>query len=97
MFKRIISFALSICFCLSLIILDDDFSVRTFAASTDIVKTEASIDYGLVDNVQYGQILHCWNWSFDNIRKNMQLIASQGFTAIQTSPIQSSKESTRES
>ena len=97
MLKRIISFALVTCFLLSFIVISNDFSVKTHAATTDLTDTSASIDYGLVDNVQYGQILHCWNWSFDNIRKNMQLIASQGFTAIQTSPIQSSKESTRES
>ena len=72
----------------------------TVIADVSVVEANASttsIDYGLVDNVQYGQILHCWNWSFDNIRKNLPLIASQGFTAVQTSPIQSSKESTRES
>ncbi|MBR2715102.1 MAG: starch-binding protein, partial [Ruminococcus sp.] len=88
--KRILSFMLILCVLMSCIIAGDYTSVKTEAATT-------FIDYGLVDNVQYGQILHCWNWSFDNIRKNMQLIASQGFTAVQTSPIQSSKESTRES
>jgi len=87
MIKKILCFAMSLCILLSCIVAGDYVSIDTEAAS---------INYGLVDNVQYGQILHCWNWSFDNIRKNMQLIASQGFTAIQTSPIQSSKESTRE-
>ncbi len=90
MFKRLLSIILSLCLVVSFTIVVADYtSFETQAATT--------IDYGLVDNVQYGQILHCWNWSFDNIRKNMPLIASQGFTAIQTSPIQSSKESTRES
>lgn len=95
--KKFISFVLSICMLFSCFILaPDTYSVQVHAATVDNATT-SSIDYGLVDNVQYGQILHCWNWSFDNIRKNMPLIASQGFTAIQTSPIQSSKESTRES
>ncbi len=89
MFKRILSCALVICIVFSCIIAGD---YTSFQASAETI-----IDYGLVDNVQYGQILQCWNWSFDNIRNNMQLIASQGFTAIQTSPIQSSKESTTES
>ncbi len=88
MLKRILSLMLTICVLLSCIIAGDYSKLEADAAT---------VDYGLVDNVQYGQILHCWNWSFDNIRKNMQLIASQGFTAIQTSPIQSSKESTTES
>ncbi len=87
MIKRILCLAMTICLLISCVVVGEYVSVDTDAAT---------INYGLVDNVQYGQILHCWNWSFDNIRKNMQLIASQGFTAIQTSPIQSSKESTRE-
>ena len=98
MFKRILSLALTTCVLLSCIVAGDFTSLNAEAATDSVVSTSATnLNYGLVDNVQYGQILHCWNWSFDNIRKNMQLIASQGFTAIQTSPIQSSKESTRES
>ena len=89
--KRILSLLLSFVLVLTCCVIIPDVSVVTADAAA------SSIDYGLVDNVQYGQILHCWNWSFDNIRKNLPLIASQGFTAVQTSPIQSSKESTRES
>lgn len=48
-----------------------------------------------VTNIQDGVTLHCWNWSYKNIEANMQLIAGQGFTAIQTSPIQQPKESTK--
>ena len=44
--------------------------------------------------VQYGVTLHAWNWSFDNITANMAKIAEQGYTAIQTSPIQVMKEAT---
>jgi len=62
--------------------------------STQASTSASGIDYGLVDNVQYGQILHCWNWSFNNIKHNLEKIAKQGFTAIQTSPIQSAKEGT---
>lgn len=46
-------------------------------------------------NVQDGLTLHCWNWSYKNIESNMEKIASQGYTAIQTSPIQQSKEGTK--
>ena len=62
--------------------------------STQASTSASGIDYGLVDDVQYGQILHCWNWSFNNIKLNLEKIAKQGFTAIQTSPIQTSKEGT---
>ena len=95
MLKRLLSISLILCVMISCFSVVDFTSVKTEAASVDVASTKNA--YGLVDNVQYGQILHCWNWSFDNIRKNLPLIASQGFTAVQTSPIQSSKESTRES
>jgi alpha-amylase len=45
-------------------------------------------------DIQAGVTLHCWNWSYENIEKNMALIASLGYTAIQTSPIQQAKQAT---
>lgn len=45
----------------------------------------AATDYGLVDNVQDGVILHCWNWSYSNISANMEAIAEAGYSAVQTS------------
>ncbi|MBQ2824915.1 MAG: InlB B-repeat-containing protein, partial [Clostridia bacterium] len=65
-------------------------------AVAELSETSASV-YGLCDDVQDGQILQCWCWSFDNIKAMLPKIAEQGFTAIQTSPIQPIKESTRES
>lgn len=56
---------------------------------------QTSADYGLADNVQDGQILQCWNWSYNGIKANMAKIAEQGFSAIQTSPIQTIKETTQ--
>ena len=44
-----------------------------------------------VDNtreyVRNGTILHCWCWSFKTIEENLPRIAEAGFTAIQTSPV----------
>lgn len=34
-----------------------------------------------------GSILHCWCWSFKTIEANIPEIAKSGFTALQTSPI----------
>ena len=51
-------------------------------------------DYGLMDTVQEGVILHTWQWSFNNIKNNMQAIAEAGYSSIQTSVIQQAKEST---
>ena len=49
---------------------------------------------GQQSDIQDGVTLHCWNWSYKNIEANMELIAEQGFSAIQTSPIQQAKEGT---
>ncbi len=72
------------------------------AVSTDTEKSAASVDtkavssnsYGLAEDIQQGQILQCWNWSYNGIKNNMKKIAEQGFSAVQTSPIQTIKEST---
>lgn len=100
-FKKSISLFLALCMIISV------FAVAPFGASaaqTEVADTGASVEladtgegmYGLVDDIQKGQILQCWNWSYQNIAANMSLIAQQGFSAIQTSPIQATKETTRE-
>ena len=38
-----------------------------------------------------GSILHCFNWSFKQIKKNLPAIAEAGFKSVQTSPIQQPK------
>lgn len=45
-------------------------------------------------SAQEGVTLHCWNWSFKNIEEKLDVIASLGYTSIQTSPIQLSKQAT---
>ncbi|MBE6923691.1 MAG: starch-binding protein [Ruminococcaceae bacterium] len=45
-------------------------------------------------SIQDGVTLHCWNWSFEEIEANMEIIASLGYTSIQTSPIQKAKQAT---
>ncbi len=63
----------------------------TFAAPE--VDAASSVDF-MVDDQQDGSILQCFNWSFTAIKNNMSKIAEQGFTAVQTSPIQTAKEGT---
>jgi alpha-amylase len=97
--KRTLSIILSLCMMLTLIPLQSfsaaEVKTEEVGAVVETESTGANI-YGLLDNVQYGQILQCWNWSFDNIKANLPKIAAQGFTAVQTSPIQPIKESTKE-
>ena len=57
------------------------------------VDAATSVNYMVADQ-QDGSILQCFNWSFTAIKNNMSKIAEQGFTAIQTSPIQTAKEGT---
>ena len=57
------------------------------------VSTKAASTTNMQDSVT----LHCWNWSFANIEANLDAIAAAGYTAVQTSPVQPLKESTKES
>ena len=58
------------------------------AAETRAVKSS------LAEYVQDGCTLQCWNWSIANIKANLGLIASQGYSAVQISPMQETKENT---
>ncbi len=72
-----------------------EIETQEVSAEVETAQTSANL-YGLADNIQQGQILQCWTWSYKNIEANLQKIAEQGFSAIQTSPIQPIKESTGE-
>lgn len=64
---------------------------ETFAGGK---QAAGKVDYKLAENVQDGVILHCWNWSYNNIKDHMQEIAQAGYSAIQTSPVQQPKDYT---
>lgn len=48
----------------------------------------AANSYGIPENIQDGNILHCFNWTFYDIKKELPNIAKAGFGAIQVSPVQ---------
>ena len=56
------------------------------------VEAAAIVDNGLRQSSQEGVILHCWNWSYSNIKKYMKDIAASGYTSIQTSPVTQPKD-----
>ena len=59
------------------------------------LKNTSTVDTSyFADTVQDGQILQCFCWSYNEIMEYLPKIASQGFTAIQTSPVQVCKEAT---
>lgn len=72
--------------------------VQAAAAETIVPVTApaeapaATVDYGLAQTSQQGVTLHCWNWSYNNIKKYMKDIAAAGFTSVQTSPVQQPKD-----
>lgn len=53
------------------------------AKATDITR--------LTNENPQGVILHAWDWSFNNIKNNVQAIKDAGYTAIQVSPVEPSK------
>ena len=42
--------------------------------------------------IQDNTVLHCWNWSMNNIKSNLDDIANAGFKTIQLSPMQPQKD-----
>ncbi len=62
--------------------------IHTPAMEVDAV--EIGTDYGLMDNIQDGTILHCFDWTYADIQAELPNIAEAGFTAVQTSPAQPS-------
>ena len=56
------------------------------AASKEVF---AANDYGLCDNIQDGNILHCFCWKHQDIIDMLPDIAAAGFTTVQISPTQS--------
>ena len=65
-------------------------SVASFsAAQTD--DTAGSSQYAQ-DSIRGAAVLHCFNWSYNEIKKNLPQIAEAGYTAVQTSPVQQPKD-----
>lgn len=47
--------------------------------------------YNLASSVEDGNILHAFNWYFNDVKKYMKEIAEAGFTTVQVSPVQANK------
>lgn len=81
--KRIISMILvlsMVALCLT--------SVGFTVSAQDIDATSTAEDYGLPQNCEDGNILHCFNWTLAQIKAELPNIAAAGFTSVQTSPLQ---------
>ncbi len=90
--KRILSLLLAVMTILS------TFCGLSFSASAATVEmtevsantelSEVSANYGLAKNIQDGNILHCFDWKYNDIKAELKNIAEAGFTSVQTSPAQ---------
>lgn len=61
---------------------------KTLKALLLIIITNAGVVCGVPkQKIKDGAILHCWCWSFKTIEQKLPEIAAAGFTAVQTSPI----------
>ncbi len=60
------------------------------SVSAAVVKKDSAVsaDYGLTEEIQDGNILHCFDWKYNDIKAELKNIAEAGFTAVQTSPVQ---------
>lgn len=60
------------------------FTLGLFAFSTMF----GANNYGLPDNIQDGNILHCFDWKFSQVKAALPDIAAAGYGAVQLSPLQ---------
>ncbi len=72
--------------------------IKGYAAEAEVTAqtsenvAASSNKYGLLDKACDGLILHCWNWSYNEIKNSMADIAAAGYTSLQTSPVQMPKD-----
>ncbi|MCH5227373.1 MAG: starch-binding protein [Muribaculaceae bacterium] len=56
----------------------------------------AENSYGIPEDIQESNILHCFDWTFSDIQNELPNIANAGFGAIQVSPVQGNAASNAE-
>lgn len=89
--KRIIAVVLSICI-ISTCFIAVQFTAAS-AATTDKQTSAAKVN-GITDSNDNATILQCWNWSYENLEKEIPKIAKQGFSVVQISPPNEIKQAT---
>ncbi|MBQ6152261.1 MAG: hypothetical protein IJJ15_00725 [Ruminococcus sp.] len=88
--KKAVSLILCIAMLLTVAILPATF---VSAAGVDAESSANSgTDYGLATKIEDGNILHAFNWKMQDIKEHAAEIAAAGYTTVQISPIQKSKE-----
>ncbi|MGN0452302.1 MAG: starch-binding protein [Ruminococcus sp.] len=89
--KKTLSIILLLCMAVSSAFIPAVGAAETETAEPCAQQNVASVgkDYGLMDNIQDGNILHCFCWKHTDIKDMLPQIAEAGFTSVQVSPPQS--------
>ena len=66
--------------------------VSVLAVGISPAAAEETVETYAQDTVQGSNILHCFDWSYNNIKAALPDIAAAGYTAVQTSPVQRPKD-----
>lgn len=61
-------------------------------AALSPLPAQAAYETYAQDTIQGSAILHCFDWSYSNIKAALPDIAAAGYTAVQTSPVQRPKD-----
>ena len=87
--KKAVSLILAVAMLLTMAIIP-----VTMASAADLAESSVNsgTDYNLASNIKDGNILHAFNWKMQDIKDHAAEIAAAGFTTVQISPIQKSKE-----
>ncbi len=88
--RKALSLVLLLCILLSVLVIPSVSAAETITADVSAVQdvAQTGADYGLAKNIQDGNILHCFNWKYSDIKAELKNIAAAGFTSVQTSPAQ---------
>ena len=73
---------------LSVSVITSGFFVSTPQITYAQEATVTDSEYSLAENVQDGVILHCFDWTYQQIIDELPNIAKAGFSSVQTSPAQ---------
>ena len=81
----------ALCAALVLSIIMSMFALGGVSASADTSTEKVTKQYAQ-STIQGSAVLHCFDWSYNEIKANMADIAEAGYTAVQTSPVQPPKD-----
>lgn len=68
-----------------------DDTTESTTVATESASENLNTGYNLADDIEDGNILHAFNWYFNDVKKYMKDIAEAGYSTVQVSPVQGNK------